>query len=357
MLLRRRWHLRRRARPCRAHRGRAGGLARQRARGGAEAQGEVVVSRAVALKLGADHGPAVREARAPTAASGAIRDASDKLLPYAPRVNAFAGRRTGRVRRGARDRRERHAGALRCDGLRGARREVAAAIERAALTELDRARLEGAANCAARLARRPRGAGARCACEPRRGSDAEEIARVANARVDRGVAMPAEASLAAAEVGAAVLGERDAEGLLVAPARRSSSRSASRRPTAVVAAGELPTGRRAHRASPAPSRASDPRRRARRDRARARRRQADRRAHGAPDRRRRRLSRAKAPASSSLTGTLSVPLPFLDATGFDAARQQASVLSAEARAAPSARRARPRRRARRPRARAHARGA
>ena len=289
----------------------------------------MVVTRGVASKMGAEHGPAVREARAPAAASGAISDASDKLLPYAPRVNAFAGRRTGAFGDGL----EIGASAtqeLSVRGLRGARREVGSAIERAAVGELDRARLDGAATAllawldlleAQELVRLR--AAARL--------DAEEIARVANARVDRGVAMPAEASLAAAEVGAAVVGERDVEGLLVGARAALKLAIGVPQTTALVAAGDLRVDDGL--VAPPPPRHEHPSlavARAEIDLARA-----DAKLTGAQ------LAppiaigvtyAREGTGEQLVTGTLSVPLPFLDPSGFDAARHRASVLSAEARA-------------------------
>jgi len=279
--------------------------------------------------MGADHGPAAREARAPVAASASIRDASDKVLPYAPRLSLSAGRRTGAFGEGL----ELSASAtqeISLRGLRGARRDVASAVERAALTELERARLEGAANALlawldvveAQELVRLRAAARR---------EADEISRVASARVARGVAMPAEASLASAEVGAAVLGERDVEGLLVAA--RASLKLALGLPqaTAVVAAGDLPMDDGL--VAPSPPRREHPIETAARaeiDLAKADAKLTG--AHMAPPLGVGVYYAREGTGEQLLTGTLSIPLPFLDATGFDAARQQASILSAEARA-------------------------
>jgi cobalt-zinc-cadmium efflux system outer membrane protein len=295
----------------------------------AETPGEIAMSRAQALKLGAEQGPAVSEARAPLAASGSIHDASDKLLPYAPRVNAFAGRRTGAFGEGL----ELGASAtqeLSWRGLRGARRDVASAIERAAVSELDRARLAGAARALlawldvleAQELLHLRGVALR---------DAEEIARVATARVDRGVAMPAEASLAAAEVGAAVLAERDAEGLLVDAHAALKLATGIPQTTPVRAAGDLSSDDTSP--APLPARRDHPALAAARadiDLARADARLTS--AHLAPPFSVGVTYAREGTGEQLVTGTLSVPLPFLDPSGFDAARQRASVLSAEARA-------------------------
>lgn len=294
-----------------------------------QAATELVVTRATALRMGAERAPVVREARAPLAASAGVRDAADSPLPYAPRATAFAGRRTGAFGSGfeigggvAQD--------LSVHGLGGARREAASAFDLAARTELERARLQGAAAAllawldlleAQQLAR----------LRARSREDAEEIARVANARVGRGVAMPAEASLAAAELGAAQLGERDAEGLLFET--RAALKLALGLPAeaAVSAAGDLegdygpppPAPRQEHPASTA----------ARSQIAVARAEVNVARAVAAPP-----LSvginyAREGTGEQLMTGSVTLPLPILEPTRFDAARQQAHVLSAEARAA------------------------
>lgn len=289
---------------------------------------ELAVSRATALRLGADRGPLVREARAPTGAASAMSDAAGAAMPYAPRANTFAGRRTGAFGSGfeiggglAQD--------LSLRGLGGARLEAASAFDRAARSTLEQARLEGAATAllawldlleAQQLAR----------LRTMTRVDAEEIARVATARVSRGVAMPAEASLAAAEVGAARLGERDAEGRLFEA--RATLKVALGVPPAVnvSATGSL---ERDYGPSPAAPRREHPALIAARSQIAVA--EAD-----------TRLSRASATPPFSfginyaregtgeqlMTAGISLPLPLLDPSRFDAARQQAHVLSATAHA-------------------------
>lgn len=162
-------------------------------------------------------------------------------------------------------------------------------------------------------------------------ADAQEIARVASARVERGVAMPVEASLAAAEVGVAVLGEHDAEGLLV-EARAMLKFAIGLPPSAeIVAVGdlevddapaELPPPRHEHPAETAV------------------------RANVALAEADAKLAHAYASPPMSvgvsyvregtgdqiLTGTLSLPVRVLDPARFDGARQHANVLAAEAHA-------------------------
>jgi outer membrane protein TolC len=281
----------------------------------------------MAMKMGAERGPAVREAKAPVGATPAIRDAASSVLPYSPRMTAFAGRRDGAFGSGLEI-----GGSVTQDlsvrGLGGARRNAAEAIDLSTRHNVDRARLEGAATAllawldvleAQQLVRLREVARA----------DAEEIARVANARVERGVAMPVEASLAAAEVGAASLGERDAEGRLV-EARAMLKFALGLPPLPdVVATGDL-DGDDGLTAPPPPPREHPAEVAARSRVALA---EAD-----------AKLARAQASPPVGIginvsregqgerlvTGTFTLPLPILDPSRFDAARQHANVLTAEA---------------------------
>jgi outer membrane protein TolC len=287
----------------------------------------LALSRADALRLGADRGPATVEARAPLGAARGIRDAAKAPLAYSPRVSVIAGARRGAFGAGPE-----LGGTVLQDlsvrGLGGARTDVGAAYARASATDVDRARLEAGATAllawidvleAQELV----------AFRHRARADAEAIARVARARVDRGVAMPVEASLAAAEVGSAELAELDAEGQLVAA--RVALRFAVGLPptTDVRAIGTLdadraPADRDPSREHPA---AAAARTRVALAAAEAK------------------LARAQSSAPMSvgvqvmregtgeqvLTGQITLPLPFLDPSRFEGARQQAHVLAAEAR--------------------------
>jgi cobalt-zinc-cadmium efflux system outer membrane protein len=142
--------------------------------------------------------------------------------------------------------------------------------------------------------------------------------------------MPAEASLAAAEVGAAVLGERDAEGLLVTARATLKLAIGIPQTTAVVAAGDLPTND--DLVAPPPARHEHPTiaaARAETELARADAKLTG--AHMAPPVAVGVMYTREGTGEQLLAGTFTVPLPFLDASGFDGARQRASVLSAEAR--------------------------
>jgi len=294
----------------------------------------LVVARAQAMKMGAERGAAVREARAPAAASAPLREAAGAFLPYAPKIMLFGGRREGAFGAGPE-----LGGSVTQDlslhGLGGARRESAEAVDTATRPNVDRARLESAAHALvawADLLETQELLQLRTAAR----IDAEEIARVAQARVTRGVAMPIEASLAEAEVGAALLAERDAEGALVG-ARATLAFALGLPPAGpppgsptLIAVGALGGD---DALAPSPPRREHPAEAAARSQVALA--QAD-----------AKLARAQASPPLSvgfnaaregtgekfLTGVVTFPLPLLDPTRFDAARQQANVLTAEARA-------------------------
>jgi cobalt-zinc-cadmium efflux system outer membrane protein len=290
--------------------------------------GPLVVTRERAIALGAERAPGVREAAAPLRATAALREVSN-ALPYVPRLTASAGRRTGAFGSGVEV-----GGGVTQDlsprGLGARRGDVAAAAEHAARSEFERARLEGAALAvlawvdvleAEDLAR------VRAAAR----QDAEEIARVARARTERGVAPPAEAALGAVEIGAAELGERDAEGRLFEARAELQFAIGAPPTTEVVAAGDV---RAIEPGSPAlPPGREHPAEAAARDRIALARADA-------------KLARAQATPAIGLganytregtgeqlvLGTVTLPLPFLDPSRFDAARHETNVASAEGQA-------------------------
>jgi cobalt-zinc-cadmium efflux system outer membrane protein len=291
------------------------------------ADGPLMVSEARAIALGAERGPATREAAAPLRVASELHEASRALLPYAPRLTVVAGRRMGDFGAGP----ELGAGIIQDLSLRALasrRRDVGSAMQHSALAELERARLEGGALAAlawldlltAQELLQTRLAALR---------DAEEIARVAHARTDRGVALPIEASLAAAEAGAAELAQRDAEGR-VYEARVALQFALGVAPgTDVVATGDLLAVAQEPPAVRAP--AEHPAEVAARGRA------ALARADG-------KLARAlvtptlgfginyarEGQGEQVITGTLVLPLPVVDPSRFDAARQGTYVAAAEA---------------------------
>jgi cobalt-zinc-cadmium efflux system outer membrane protein len=295
------------------------------------AERPLMLSRQRAVELGAERAPAVREATAPLHATSALRDASSSLFPYAPRVTVSGGRRTGNFGSGV----DLSASVVQDLSLRGLgrrREEVASAVERVARSEVERARLEGGALAAlawvglleAQELVRVREAARR---------DADEIARVARARTDRGVALPAEAALAAAEVGAAELGERDAEGQLFEASAALQFAVGLPPGTIVVAAGVLANGDLPDAPAPTPATQTHPAQTAARTRIDLARADAA-------------LARAQATPTlglganytregtgeQTLTGIVSLPLPILDPSRFDAARHETSVASAEGQA-------------------------
>jgi outer membrane protein TolC len=287
---------------------------------------DLVLTRGEALRLGVERGPAVVEAKAPLGATGAVRESASAALPYVPRLSGFAGARRGDFGSGV------EVGGsvvqeLSLRGLGGARREAGAAFANAGLRGLERAKLEAGANAllawidvleAQELV----------AQRARSREDAEAIARVARARVDRGVGMPLEASLASAEVGTADLAERDAEGMLFV-ARAELRLAVALPPTVPVrAVGTLDAADRSPRdaAHEHPTLA-------------AARSETELLAADA------RLARSLATPTLGVgvaftregtgqqvfTGLLSLPLPFGDPTRFDAARHEAAVLASHAR--------------------------
>lgn len=286
---------------------------------------ETVLTRQAALRLGADRGPAVLEARAPLGASPAMREAAT-VLPYMPRLSVFAGARHGAFGSGV------EVGGtfvqdLSLHGLGRSRRDFGVSFDRAGKSELERARVEAAALAVVAwidlletqelvlLRHRAR-------------EEAEAIARVARARVERGVGMPIEASLADAEVGAAELAELDAEGKLFEA--RSAMRFAVALPAsaAVRALGVLeataPIDRDTTREHPAVAAARSQTALAAAD------------AKLAHAQLRPPLGVGLAYAREGtgeqyVTGVVSVPLPFGDPAKFDTTRLQADVLAARAR--------------------------
>jgi cobalt-zinc-cadmium efflux system outer membrane protein len=162
--------------------------------------------------------------------------------------------------------------------------------------------------------------------------EAEEIARVAHARVTRGVAMPMEASLAEAEIGSAVLGERDAEGRLFEA--RAALKYALGLPASpdVIATDELDLDASEPAKAPIEHGGEHPSVLAAR-------------AHLALAKTDAALARSVSttPLSVSMTaaregtgerlftGVLGFPLPIFDPSRFDAAKQNANVYAAEAR--------------------------
>jgi len=289
--------------------------------------GAEAISRAAAARLGAERGPVVREALAPAAAVPAVNDAAGKVLAYAPRVSVFGGRREGAFGAGLEV-----GGSVSQDlslhGLGAARSGVAEAFTRSSRSGLERARLEGASE--ALLAWLGVLEGQQLvALRSASRLEALELARVADARVARGVGMPSEAALAASEVGAALLAEQDAEGRLV-EARAALAFALGIPPAPdLVATGQLdadtplePPLRHDHPA------AVEARAQIARAEAEAK------------------LGRAQASppltvgvsyaregtGEQFLTGTVSFPLPVLDPTRFEGAMQRSNVLAAQARA-------------------------
>ncbi len=285
------------------------------------------ISRSEALRLGATRSHGVMAAGAGQAVLPELERAAAAPLAYAPRLGVYAGGRQGAFGTGV----EVGASAtqdLSLHGLGSARVAVHESTRAASLAAIERARLEGAALAVlawidlveaqelVRLRRRVR-------------EDAEAFARLARARVQRGVGMPLEEALAQAEVGAAELGERDAEGRL-AVARAQLCFALALPPTTPVSAEGHTDPADDPPAIPPPA-TPHPELAAAQSQVAASRSEAT-------------LVRAQSsPAlgvgvsyardgtgEQALTGTLSFPLPFLDPTRFERARQHIVVRTAEA---------------------------
>ena len=297
--------------------------------GSAAADDRLELTRERASALGAERGPPAREAAAPIAAADAMHEDSDSPLPYSPKLSAFAGARKGGFGSGFEV-----GGSLQQElslhGLGGRRHDVADVTARATRDELSRARLEGAGFAALAWADLVEAQELARVREATR-IDADEIARVARARTDRGVALPSEAALASAEVGSAELGERDAEGR-VYEARAALAFAIGDPPgTMLVAAGNLtaigpPADRRPEGPHPA-----DVAARSQVDLARADARLA--RAQSAPSWAVGVNVAREGTGERFLTGTLTLPLPFFDPSTFEAARQRVNVEAAMGRTA------------------------
>lgn len=169
------------------------------------------ITLARAIEEGARRGPAVVEsARAREAAVDFARDPGSSL-PSAPQVTVMAGaRKPYNLPVGPEvvvSAQQEIAGR----GLGSARRRAAEWASRAATSDLERARVEGALTSALAwidLLEAQQLMSARVTAL----ADAEKVARLAEVRVTSGVATATERSLAAAEVGAAKLALLDAEG-------------------------------------------------------------------------------------------------------------------------------------------------
>jgi cobalt-zinc-cadmium efflux system outer membrane protein len=142
-----------------------------------------------------------------------VRQAARVPLPYVPRAQIVAGRRSGAFGSGP-DVSATLVQEFSLHGLGSARSELGASLDHATRSDVERARLE-AAGVAALAWIDLHEAQARRRLRDRAKTDAEAIARIARVRFERGVSLPLESSLAASEVGVAELGRREAEGLVV----------------------------------------------------------------------------------------------------------------------------------------------
>lgn len=299
--------------------------AQERAR--ADVRSTLEVRRIDALRLGAERNPFVAEARTPLAAIRGVGSASKGPLSYAPRAQISAGRREGAFGSGLEV-----SGSVFQDlsihGLGSARAAVGSSMDRAARSDVERVRLEAAGAAAiawvdlleaqelVRLRTLAYG-------------DAQDIARVAKARVDRGVSLPVEAAVAESEVGTAEIANRDAEGLTFEASAHLNFALGEAVNSPVVARGDLyaiaevPAHERPVREHPATVAAHS-----RVDLAVADVKLA--RAYGSPPLGVGVTFGREGQGEQVLTGTLSIPLPVLDPTRFETSRQHVNLSTAEA---------------------------
>ena len=288
----------------------------------------LALKRAEVLRLGAERGPQVIEALAMRPAAAGIRESANAALSYAPRAQMIAGRRSGDFGAGP----EVSATLVQELSLRGlgsARTDVGASVDRVVRSEIEHARLESAgAAVLAWLDLLEAQEMLRLRALAR--ASAEGISRVAHARVARGVGLPLESSLAESEVGASELAGRYAEGQVFEAAARL--RYAMGMPPArpVTADGDLYATDELRTREPSPVR-EHPATLVARDRVGLTRAEVDlAHAYGAPTIGLGIGYTREGTGQQIVTGSISVPIPLLDPTRFDTARQQANVAAAQA---------------------------
>ncbi|AKU94019.1 Heavy metal RND efflux outer membrane protein, CzcC family [Labilithrix luteola] len=286
------------------------------------------VRRADALRLGAERNPFVAEARRPLPAVSALGSASKTPLSYAPRAQVSAGRREGAFGSGLEI-----SGSVFQDlsihGLGSARTAVSSSMGRATRSELERVRLDGASAAAIAwvdLLEAQELVRLRALAY----ADAQDIARVAKARVGRGVSLPVEGAVADSEVGTAEIANRDAEGMTFEASARLNFALGEVPNVPVVARGDL------YAIAEVPARERPP----------TREHPATMAAHSRVDLAAADVKLARAYGSPPLgvgvtfaregqgeqvfLGTLSVPLPVLDPSRFETSRQKVYLSAAEA---------------------------
>lgn len=304
------------------------GRAEAQERAQAEEGPTLEVRKKDALRLGAERSPFVAEARTPLAAVRGVGSASKGPLSYAPRAQISAGRREGSFGSGLEV-----SGSVFQDlsihGLGSARSAVGSSMDRAARSDVERVRLE-AASAAAIAWVDLLEAQELVRLRTLAYADAQDIARVAKARVSRGVSLPVEGAVAESEVGTAEIANRDAEGLTFEASAHLNFALGEAVNSAVVARGDL------YAIAEVPERERPP----------AREHPATAAAHSRVDLAVADVKLARAYGSPPigvgvtfaregqgeqvLTGTLSIPLPVLDPSRFETSRQRVNLSAAEA---------------------------
>ncbi len=170
------------------------------------------ITRDVAISRGAEQGPGVAIARAPGAAYEDALDASHAFLVHSPRVIAAGGQRFSNGSLGF----EASVSLIQdipLASVGGRREESAHALLAGSRADVTRARLDAAAHAAMAWAT-ARESEEVLALRKSAKTQADELLRLAHARVVAGTGMPSDVAIAQGEVALAEAGELDAEGLL-----------------------------------------------------------------------------------------------------------------------------------------------
>lgn len=174
--------------------------------------GAATVSEQDAINRGAEHGPGVAIAKAPMPAYDDALDASHAWFVHSPRVVASGGQRFTNGTAGF------EAGVsliqdIPLASVGGHREDAAHALISGTRAEVSRAKLEAAARAAMAWATAREGEEVLALRTASKG-DADELLRLARARVTAGTGMPSDVAIAQGEVALAEASVLDAEGML-----------------------------------------------------------------------------------------------------------------------------------------------
>ncbi len=178
----------------------------------ADAHAATRLTQAEAIAIGAERGPSVAVAGAPTSSYEEALDASHAFFIHSPRLSGYAGERA----HGGRNDFEANVSVLQDIALRsvgGPREDAAHALLDATKADLERARLQAAARAADAWI------GVReseevLALRRAMTEQAEALAHLAHARVNAGTSLPADAAIADGDLALGKAAELDAEGFV-----------------------------------------------------------------------------------------------------------------------------------------------